>query len=420
AALLKDVVLRPSHPKTFLLQKHVDYIASYGTDKDEYEFCMTEYLRMSGVYWCLTAIELMGHLDRMNKEEIVSFIQQCQDESGGISASIGHDPHILYTLSAVQILTMYDAVDMVDVGKIVEYVKGLQQEDGSFYGDKWGEVDTRFSFCSVLCLSLLGRLDAINVDKASDFVVSCMNFDGGFGSKPGSESHAGLIYCCVGMLSPAQIGCRPAGVVAVRATAAVWGLNGRPEKLPDVCYSWWVLSSLSMLGRLHWINKDALVAFILACQDTETGGFSDRPGDVPDPFHTLFGLAALSLLGDLTVKPVNPTYCMPQHVIDRLGLRPQKLSHSVNCYTPAQKKLETTSRQRLATAILLVASLQSSHAPCVACNDTSLHCRHCKVGDGNDAHTVAEQLQMLAVAEWCWYCRWIAGAGVEKWQCMSQ
>lgn len=28
-----------------------------------------------------------------------------------------------------------------------------------------------------------------------------MNFDGGFGSKPGSESHAGLIYCCVGFLS---------------------------------------------------------------------------------------------------------------------------------------------------------------------------------------------------------------------------
>jgi geranylgeranyl transferase type-2 subunit beta len=28
-----------------------------------------------------------------------------------------------------------------------------------------------------------------------------MNFDGGFGSRPGSESHAGLIYCCVGYLS---------------------------------------------------------------------------------------------------------------------------------------------------------------------------------------------------------------------------
>lgn len=37
------------------------------------------------------------------------------------------------------------------------------------------------------------------------------------------------------------------------------GLNGRPEKLPDVCYSWWVLSSLTILGRLHWIDKNELV-----------------------------------------------------------------------------------------------------------------------------------------------------------------
>jgi prenyltransferase beta subunit len=46
-----------------------------------------------------------------------------------------------------------------------------------------------------------GKLEAIDVEKAVEFVVSCMNFDGGFGSRPGSESHAGLVYCCLGMLS---------------------------------------------------------------------------------------------------------------------------------------------------------------------------------------------------------------------------
>lgn len=40
----------------------------------------------------------------MPKEEIIDFITSCQDsESGGIAASIGHDPHMLYTLSAVQV-----------------------------------------------------------------------------------------------------------------------------------------------------------------------------------------------------------------------------------------------------------------------------------------------------------------------------
>ena len=44
------------------------------------------------------------------------------------------------------------------------------------------------------------------------------------------------------------------------------GLNGRPEKLEDVCYSWWVLSSLSIIDRIHWINKEKLINFILSCQ----------------------------------------------------------------------------------------------------------------------------------------------------------
>lgn len=51
-------------------------------------------------------------------------------------------------------------------------------------------------------------------------------------------------------------------------------------QLPDVCYSWWVLASLKIIGRIRWIDKDKLRKFILACQDEETGGFADRPGDM--------------------------------------------------------------------------------------------------------------------------------------------
>ncbi len=44
------------------------------------------------------------------------------------------------------------------------------------------------------------------------------------------------------------------------------GLNGRPEKLQDVCYSWWCLSALALLGRTHWIDRTKLSSFILHCQ----------------------------------------------------------------------------------------------------------------------------------------------------------
>lgn len=322
---IKDVAIPDGSPKTLLLQKHCDYIAAYGSKKDDYEYCITEYLRMSGMYWGLTVMDLMGQLDRMDKEQVLHFIQQCQHECGGISASKGHDPHLLYTLSAVQILTLYDAVDTLNVDKVVEYVRSLQQDDGSFYGDKWGEVDTRFSFCAVACLSLLGRLDAIDVDATIEFVVTCMNFDGGFGCRPGSESHAGQIYCCVGTLAITghlhHINADLLGWWLCERQLPSGGLNGRPEKLPDVCYSWWVLASLKIIGKIHWIDKEKLEKFILACQDEETGGIADRPGDVVDPFHTLFGVCGLSLLGNDTVKFVNPVYCMPEDVLQRTGIR---------------------------------------------------------------------------------------------------
>jgi len=164
----------------------------------------------------------------------------------------------------------------------------------------------------------MGRLDAVDTDLTAKFVQSCQNFDGGFGSRVGAESHAGLIYTCLGTLAITghlhTCDQDRLGWWLAERQLPSGGLNGRPEKLPDVCYSWWVLASLAMLGRLHWIDKQKMVSFILACQDNETGGFADRPGDVADPFHTLFGVAGLSLLGEEVdrVRRVNPVFCMPQ------------------------------------------------------------------------------------------------------------
>ena len=122
-------------------------------------------------------------------------------------------------------------------------------------------------------------------------------------------------------------------------------------KKEDVCYSWWALSSLVMLGKSKLINAEKLRDFILSSQvsqlfpntvkyyfeifrfykinymkDNETGGFSDRPGDMPDPYHTLFGLAGISMLhynNDLELEfdqenfslgEIDPVLCMPKSI----------------------------------------------------------------------------------------------------------
>ncbi|KAF9158083.1 Geranylgeranyl transferase type-2 subunit beta 1 [Actinomortierella ambigua] len=309
-----------------LLDLHVKYIQELDNKKGDLEYWLTEHLRVNGMYWGLTALHLMGKPEALDHEKMVDYLTKCQHDNGGFGGHIGHDPHLLSTLSAVQVLLMLDRLDAVNVDKIVDYIVSLQNEDGSFSGDEWGETDTRFVFCAVLCLSLLRRLDdkRLNLDKAIEYIVRCRNFDGGFGSSPGGESHSAQVYVCVGTLTILN------ALHHVDADQLGWwlserqlkngGLNGRPEKLEDVCYSWWVLSSLSMIKRLHWIDADKLAHFILTAQDTETGGFSDRPGNMVDVYHTNFGLAGLSLLGYPGLAPVDPVYCMPRTVIQRLGL----------------------------------------------------------------------------------------------------
>lgn len=100
---------------------------------------------------------------------------------------------------------------------------------------------------------------------------------------------------------------------------------------------------------MSWIDCDKLAGFILQAQDADEGGISDRPGNMPDIFHTFFGISGLLLLGyfgdsksyggkdggdsgnDKSKRfiAIDPTYALPDNVVQRLGLKSQVL-HDVN------------------------------------------------------------------------------------------
>ena len=168
-------------------------------------------------------------------------------------------------------------------------------------------------------------MDFLDTFLTISYLNSCRNFDGGYGAAPGSESHGGNIFCCVSALAILNgeiINCDGLVEWLVWRQLPCGGFNGRPEKLPDVCYSWWILSSLATLNSTNRISKVKLEEFILKCQDihadagdvdVDVGGFADRPGDVGDLFHTLFGLTGLSLIGNQQVyEEIDPLFCLPR------------------------------------------------------------------------------------------------------------
>lgn len=49
-------------------------------------------------------MDLMGQLSRMDKQDVLQFVKGCYDtQSGGFAPTLHHDPHLLYTLSAIQV-----------------------------------------------------------------------------------------------------------------------------------------------------------------------------------------------------------------------------------------------------------------------------------------------------------------------------
>lgn len=51
-------------------------------EKNSYESVLMEHIRMNGAYWGLTTLDLLGKLNAVDVDEVVSEVLQCQHDSG--------------------------------------------------------------------------------------------------------------------------------------------------------------------------------------------------------------------------------------------------------------------------------------------------------------------------------------------------
>ncbi|RPA82853.1 terpenoid cyclases/Protein prenyltransferase [Ascobolus immersus RN42] len=220
-----------------------------------------------------------------------------------------------------------------------------------------GVTDLRFTRCAVACWAILnGEKDEeewLDVDRVVEYLRRCRTFDGVFAEAGGREGHAGLTYCgfataeLVGRFDevvggefgwgeavrwlvgrqtempeeeeeesdeeeegeeggeadqkteekseestkkneilPLEVGRKPRPA----------GFAGRPGKVADTCYSFWVGASLQMLKASHLCNLELDTKFLLEGTQSVIGGFTKLPGEgFPDLLHSFLGLAALGL-----------------------------------------------------------------------------------------------------------------------------
>jgi geranylgeranyl transferase type-1 subunit beta len=72
------------------------------------------------------------------------------------------------------------------------------------------------------------------------------------------------------------------------------GMQGRPNKAEDTCYSYWIGGTLHLLGQDHLLDQLALRQYVMSCQ-FDMGGFGKVVGAYPDLLHSFYSMAWLSL-----------------------------------------------------------------------------------------------------------------------------
>lgn len=67
---IKDITLQENSPTSLDQDKHAEFIKEYGKKENSFEYGITDYLRVSGMYWGLTALDLMKIIPSVDKNEV--------------------------------------------------------------------------------------------------------------------------------------------------------------------------------------------------------------------------------------------------------------------------------------------------------------------------------------------------------------
>jgi len=192
------------------------------------------------------------------RADAVSFLSSCAHPGGGYGGGPGQAPHLAPTYAAVAALVTLgggEALSSIDRESLRAFLfasvnpppsSGFRVCDG-------GESDVRGAYTALAAASLAG-LDAGALARAARlpvFLSACATPSGGLGGAPGNEAHGGYAYCGAAAAALAErAGARFDPPAFDRRRLACWaarlqhpslaGFAGRPNKLVDGCYSFWV------------------------------------------------------------------------------------------------------------------------------------------------------------------------------------
>ncbi|KAI8878119.1 geranylgeranyl transferase type-1 subunit beta-like protein, partial [Backusella circina FSU 941] len=319
------------------------------------EYTQTETNRMTLAFFSLASLSLLGQLDakvnETNKKDWIEWIYAQQVlptgeipdanenycgfrgsswsgrvyEPNAETCSFQHYDcgHIANTYTALlNLLILGDDLSRVNRTAIVKTLKKLQQEDGSI-APTFGSVerDVRFIYCACSISYMLNDWSGLDVEKTVDHIKRLQSYEYAVAQCPGEEGHGGSTFC--GVSSLALLGRLQDGLnnreklIKWCLDRQVTGFQGRPNKVADVCYGFWIGGSLDILDGFDMVNHEELLKFLTTCQ-TKMGGFAKEPECYPDLLHSYMAVAVLSLLKTPGIEPIHTPLNAPMSAFEQL------------------------------------------------------------------------------------------------------
>lgn len=215
------------------------------------------------------------------------------------------------------------------VDELLSFIRMLYEPSKGYYRKSFQPVlqesaDIRHTTAAVLATSVALKLAGcdesyhrikmrqwIDCDHVTRNIMEHFNDDGGVSLWPPTESHCGAAFCAVAVLTTLGTVDRVprSKLIALKGwllktLSNFGGVSGRLGKTEDVCYSFWLLATLSLLRKCgvhsQVLRHREMIQFLEKCQ-TANGGIASCPceeGDVSkaDPFHSFACLMVIVLL----------------------------------------------------------------------------------------------------------------------------
>ncbi|KAI0399185.1 terpenoid cyclases/protein prenyltransferase alpha-alpha toroid [Xylaria palmicola] len=246
------------------------------------------------IRWALGGAEGDGSLD-FDVDALVAHIRRAQTFDGGMSESSLHESHSGYAYCAVAALALLDAAD-ADAGA----------------------TPHRYIHAGIPSVPSL-----VHFLASRQFAYSHSDYDD-------SDSDPDDDLTSQPLPELSRLSLHGAGAGAAPHMTA---FNGRLNKLPDTCYTWWNSGALSLLGEHGLVARGPARRFLLDKTQHLIGGFAKHPGGPPDVYHAYMGLAALANMGDPGLAAFDPRLCVSAAAAARIAraresmLRPAEVGH---------------------------------------------------------------------------------------------